>query len=412
MATAFNTALATLAVLHQGASAPTTASTGLASMAGAMWHDTANNLLKLRDQADTTWITVGAFDETNKLFTPYLNGTALATPSAEGFVNRLRNSSLTSWFHGTAGTITTAGGWTAEGVYAVPTGASITWAQVTTVPTGCLTVNGVKLTGASSVSDIAVRFVLESYAAAQLAGQTVTFQLPIINNAGTSITPTIATKYPTAHDNWASSTTDLAATNLQAVANNASGTLSYTFTVAANAVNGYEIVIDFGNNFSSAAKSVTLGGGFDLRATPGVTTGLNAAPPSPEVRDAASDIAWNRRFVRSSYDNGTAPGTAATVKGARTMMSHDDSGQFVAWSLDYGGPGPMRADPTFTYYDLAGTASAMSDFSNGSQTNGVTVTTTITAGESAALFNNTAQSGASVNTHQCHFFADSSIVGA
>src|SRR6185312_8334237 len=69
-----NTALADLAVDHQGGTAPTTTSTGLSSLAGLFWHDTTNFLLKIRDQADSTWITRGALDETGKKFHPYSIG--------------------------------------------------------------------------------------------------------------------------------------------------------------------------------------------------------------------------------------------------------------------------------------------------------------------------------------------------
>jgi hypothetical protein len=65
-----NVALAALATDAQGAAAPTPASTGLASTAGVKWHDLSANLDKVRDQADTTFIIKGAFDETNKLYTP------------------------------------------------------------------------------------------------------------------------------------------------------------------------------------------------------------------------------------------------------------------------------------------------------------------------------------------------------
>lgn len=65
-----NAALAALATDTQGAAAPTPASTGLASTAGVKWHDTSANLDKVRDQADSTFIIKGAFDETNKLYTP------------------------------------------------------------------------------------------------------------------------------------------------------------------------------------------------------------------------------------------------------------------------------------------------------------------------------------------------------
>jgi hypothetical protein len=75
-----NAALAALATLNQSASAPTAASTGLASTAGLVWHDTGTNKLWLRDQSDTTWILLGQFDETAKTFTPARKG---IIPSAQ-----------------------------------------------------------------------------------------------------------------------------------------------------------------------------------------------------------------------------------------------------------------------------------------------------------------------------------------
>jgi len=67
-AAAINTLIAKLAPMLQGATAPTAASTGLASIAGLPWHDTGTHTLKVRNQADTAWITVGTFDETNGLY--------------------------------------------------------------------------------------------------------------------------------------------------------------------------------------------------------------------------------------------------------------------------------------------------------------------------------------------------------
>lgn len=406
-----NAALAALANASAGASAPTPASTGLASTAGLFWHDTANNLLKLRNQADTAWITVGAVDETTGSFTPYFNGAALAVPSVGGFVNRLRNNSLTAWFHGASGTITTAGGWSAEGVYVVPAGASVAFSQTTVVPAGCPTVNGVVLTGATSVTDLKVRFVIESYDAAQLAGKTCTFQLSVANNSGGSITPTIATKYPTAQDNWTSSTNDLAATSLQAIANSASGTLAYTLAVSSSAVNGYEIVIDFGNNFGSNAKSVTLGGGFDFRATPGTAIGLNATPPTPEVRNVVSDQEWNSRFYETTYNNGMAPGTA-TPNGM--VLFYQETYVNPGWDAGGGGVGfraRKRATPVVTWYDAAGNVSRLSAYFNGARNDNVSIPGSTTIGECAFEI----LASAAVSTGMpllAHYTADATIIGA
>ena len=67
-----NTALGALANFLASPTAPTTGSTGLTSTSGVVWHDTTANLLKIRDQADGAWITLGTFDETNKLFSSSL----------------------------------------------------------------------------------------------------------------------------------------------------------------------------------------------------------------------------------------------------------------------------------------------------------------------------------------------------
>jgi len=71
-----NAIAAALATMSQGGTAPTAASTGLASIAGLWWHDTTNNQIKMRDQADMTWILIGTIDEVNKLFVAAASGIA------------------------------------------------------------------------------------------------------------------------------------------------------------------------------------------------------------------------------------------------------------------------------------------------------------------------------------------------
>jgi hypothetical protein len=295
-----------------------------------------------------------------------LVGADIPSGVTSGAPNTLRNSGLTSWFNGTSGTITTTTGvtnWTAEGVFALPSGANMTWARVTTVPTSSASYYGLQFTGAASVSDLSLRFVIESFTASRLAGQQCTFQIPVLNNTGGSITPTITTKYAGSQDSWGSPTTDLASTNLQSIANGASGILSYTFPVSVNAANGYEINIDFGNNFSSAAKSVTIGGGFDMRPTPGLATGLNSSPPVPFVPDANSEMGWNKRFFQTSYPNGTAPGSDIhlTAGGVAQIPIEVNSSN----SLYTGTQGEqfkieMRAAPTVSYWDMVGNPSKIS----------------------------------------------------
>jgi len=84
LVTDVNNALAALSSLFSGATAPTTTSLGLSSLAGVLWHDTANNLLKLRNQADSAWITLGSLDETNNLYSPAIKNDASLRQKSDG----------------------------------------------------------------------------------------------------------------------------------------------------------------------------------------------------------------------------------------------------------------------------------------------------------------------------------------
>lgn len=292
----------------------------------------------------------------------------LSNPGANP--NALRNAGLTDWFSGTSGTVPTTAGvtsWTAEGVFAVATGATLPWAQQASDLTSPLSFYSVKFTGATSNTDLKVRFVVESYTAIRLAGQTVTFQIPVYNNTGGALVATLATAYPSAQDNWGTTTTDLSATNLQSIANGSSGTLSYTLSVSANAKNGYEFIVDFGA-LSSNTKTIEIGGGFDVRPTPGIATGLNSSPPAPFIADPASTSTWDRRFYQTTYDNGVAPGTSTHV-GIVQIGAFSDTGTTNYSPIAF--PVRMRADPTVSLWDGAGNSNKFSYFVNGSWTDNV-----------------------------------------
>jgi len=70
LVTDVNNALAGLASLCSGGTAPSASSLGLASLAGLLWHDTQANQLKLRNQADSAWIVLGSVNETSGVFVP------------------------------------------------------------------------------------------------------------------------------------------------------------------------------------------------------------------------------------------------------------------------------------------------------------------------------------------------------
>ena len=59
-----NSALQALGSLNSGPSAPAT------TYANMLWYDTANNILKMRSEADDAWIDLGTLDQSANTFTP------------------------------------------------------------------------------------------------------------------------------------------------------------------------------------------------------------------------------------------------------------------------------------------------------------------------------------------------------
>jgi hypothetical protein len=227
---AANGALAALAGMIQGGSAPTTATTGLASMAGVWWHDTTNKLLKVRDQADANWIVVAQFDETNALWIPVFNGQALAAALAG--MQPVVNPSGSGWtmagpLHGLKNRFHNGGCQVAQRA-AVNLGASFqygavdrfmaavtagtvsagTIAQATSSPAGRtglgLQLSGVTTTGSAVVS---AKQRIESRDAVLLKNQTGSVSLHVYQDTGSAINYTITLRKPTAADNYASTTT-------------------------------------------------------------------------------------------------------------------------------------------------------------------------------------------------------------
>lgn len=326
-----------------------------------------------------------------------------------GSLNVLRNSGFSAWFHGCVGsacTITTAGGWCAEGVWVIPTGASVTCSQ-TSGGSNNSPFYAMTITGAASVTNVIARFVVESNQSSILSAGIATFQMSWFNNTGGSITPTIQTKYANnaAADNWGVATTDLAATNLQACAASNTCRSAYTLAVSNAAVFGYEFNINLGNNFSTNGKSATLLY-FDARVSPGVTTGLNSNPPPPEFRDMESEIRWSERFYQTTYDNGVAAGTATHIGMVGTTgATSSNSGQMGNVFRT-----TMRCDPTVTFWDGSGNASKLSFWNGAAWTDNQGVSPVVISGSAGhkgfVFYNNLAGTNESF-----HYAADCTVSG-
>lgn len=66
-----NNALQALASTSSGTTAPST------TYANMLWYDTANNILKIRNEADSAWINVGYVDQGSSVFYPFVGSTQL-----------------------------------------------------------------------------------------------------------------------------------------------------------------------------------------------------------------------------------------------------------------------------------------------------------------------------------------------
>jgi hypothetical protein len=230
---------------------------------------------------------------------------------ASGMQNMFRNPFMEVAQRGTSGTITAGtGAYTLDGWSVSPTGANISWQLAGAVTIGSTYCgNSLGLLGASGLTGCTVYHRIETAMAGQIAGKRVTVQFVISNQTGASITPTIATYYPTAPDNYTSVVSDLGVTSLQAIASGATATVAYTFNTNSLATRGYGFDLAFNSQLNGAGKNVYISAA-DIRVTPDAPLGLNNAPPRPEYRNRANEQTLCQRYyeVGRVYGYNTAGG--------------------------------------------------------------------------------------------------------
>jgi hypothetical protein len=200
-----------------------------------------------------------------------------------------------------------------------------------------LTKNSLEVTGAGAITDVQVQQRIESLIAAAFCSQTVTVQAQVYNNTGAAITPTLTVKRPSTQDGWSGTlNTDVNAVSLQSCANGAWTLVAYAFAANANSYNGLEIIFDFGNDFSSAAKSIQITE-CDIRVTPSATAGQSNAAPPPELRPIWTELACCQRYLYVLNQS-------AALNIVLFGESFSTSAAFFAYTL----PVPQRASPAVT----------------------------------------------------------------
>lgn len=286
--------------------------------------------------------------------------TAPSTTVQPGFVNRIRNASLSAQQYGTSGAIDPgAPKFTVDGFVVGCSGANVTWQVFTAANAGVSSPSyALRITGSNGVTDTFVRFPIAGEDSTILSKKTVTFQVGVAGSSNLNVTPTLTIKHPSALDNWANVAIDVNSVNLQTITSGAGAgiTLAYAFTANSSVTNGIEAIVDFGGALGNSSTFIHIWSP-DMRVTPGVAGGQVATPQPAEIRNAESDIAWCQRFLASSYQNGTAPGVSVAygVGGSVTVASSTAGPIFIPF------PVPMHTTPSsISYWDTSGNPNKVS----------------------------------------------------
>jgi hypothetical protein len=257
-----------------------------------------------------------------------------ASGSSIGFVNKFRNGTMDVWQRGTSALATsTSGAYTADGWIVKQTGAAFTVSRDTGTAG---TLYSLRAVGGTSNTDTTIAQRIESYMAAPLAGAVVTVQFQFKQDTGSAVTPKLSTCYAaSAQDNFTTCTSDLAAVSLTSCASGSWCTEAYVFTTNASASQGYQVTLDCNTALTSAQHCWATAA--DIRITPGLSTGINAAPPTPELHYVGSELALCQRYYWQS--------SAIASEGYASGFS--DSSTSAQFLIPF--PTIMRAAPTLSY---------------------------------------------------------------
>lgn len=269
-----------------------------------------------------------------------------------GFVNKFRNGPCDVAQRGTSGSVSSGStAYTLDGIQITATGAAAAWSQVYG---SNLAGNSLKIAAASGLTACTWQQRIESYIASEMltntgGAQAITAQWAIYNGTSSAITPQIAAGYASAQDNFITVTSDLAATSLSSIPASSAAVVAYTWTPSTSLSNGYQIQLLFGGGLNASSGYVQVSRA-DIRATPGLSAGINFAPPPPEMRPIQSELAFCQRYY---YDPANGGSTVALEWNAYSSGSGAQGAGFIAF------PVTMRASPTVAYrnqtYSLAST---------------------------------------------------------
>lgn len=287
----------------------------------------ANKAVVLDSNSNVTGL---ATNTSNTSSTGIANMAAVQSSMIGGFVNKFRNGNFQIAGRTTSGSVTTGNSlYTLDGWILGATGNTATWQQQSLQ---AVYGNSFTIVGDTSMSATFIRQRIEGLISTHFINKQVTVQFLILNNTGASITPTLTVRRPTVLDNYTATVTDVNGVSLQPIAQLAYGLVAYTFTASASSNLGMEITVDFGAVLNSNTKAIAIHAA-DIRATPGVATGLNSNPPVVEFRPVHVENEFCKRYLPSF-------GTLAGPLGTGAATSTSASGYFIPFRV------PTRIAPT------------------------------------------------------------------
>jgi hypothetical protein len=237
------------------------------------------------------------------------------------FRNRIINGAIGIWQRGTSFTSGGVGTYTADRFYG--NGSSGTISRSTDVPAG-FTYSFSNAASSTAYPGLAQR--IESFNIADCASQAITVSFYAKQTSGTASAININLAYPTAVDNYASSTT-IVETNVVATMSSSWTRYSYTYTLPANVTNGLSVTLFVPGASITATFLIT---GIQLEA------GSTATPF--ENRPYGTELALCQRyFISYGGTTGYERFGVGMGNGATTV------------SICIALPVPMRVAPTLGY---------------------------------------------------------------
>jgi hypothetical protein len=265
-------------------------------------------------------------------------------------------------------TMRSAGGWSAEGIYAIPVGtagtSSVSCTGVgTNGPGGNFAPLAIQCTAGGTLTDLIIRFPIDYVDASRIncalyAGSTsvcvssnmliqaITFQMNINFSTNFTSAPSFSSKNAcpltvgVCLNAWTNATTDIAPVTLTACTNVASPSqCNYAYTWVPTGIHG-DMEVEFHTGAMTNGQYFTIDG-FELKQTPGATCAGAAPPciqlyPGPlEIPDAVSDMLRNARFAQligTGLETAINPGNNGAIE--TTMGFSDTTTDFLStWPL-------------------------------------------------------------------------------